>query len=120
MKTRYLGIFLILFTAILISIGQLLLKAGVNKLELSLYGLITNYILIIGVVVYFTSAALFIFALKFGELSLLYPLFATSYIWVSLLSPRFFESDSMNTLKWVGVFIIIMGVMFIGFRGKND
>ena len=120
MKTRTSGILLILFTAILISIGQLLLKAGVHKLELNLFGLLTNYILILGVIVYFTSATLLIFALKFGELSLLYPLFATSYIWVSLLSPRFFESDSMNLLKWIGVFVIIIGVMFIGFRGKND
>ena len=120
MKTKLSAIILILFTAILISIGQILLKLGVNKLNLTFFGLITNFALIAGIIVYFSSAVLFIFALKGGALSVLYPLFATSYVWVSLLSPRFFPTDSMNLFKWVGVGTIILGIIFVGFGRKDD
>ena len=54
-------------------------------------------------------------AFKMGELSVLFPILATGYVWVSLISPFFFSSDSMNLLKWVGVIIILFSVGMLGF-----
>ena len=53
-------------------------------------------------------------SLKHGELSVLYPIYAMNFIWVSIMSPYFFETDSMNEVKWVGVLAIVAGVALIG------
>ena len=56
------------------------------------------------------GALLMVFALKNGELSILYPFLALSYIWVSLLSTKFLPvPEHMNVMKWIGVFIINSG-----------
>ena len=65
------------------------------------------------------GAVLLIIALRNGELSVIYPIIATSYIWVSLLSPRFFSTDFMNATKWGGIFVIIVGVTFVGIGGRG-
>jgi drug/metabolite transporter (DMT)-like permease len=44
---------------------------------------------------------------------------ATSFIWVSILSPIFFPTDSTNSLKWLGIAIIIIGVWFVAKGGKK-
>ncbi len=119
MKTKLWAIFLVLFCTLLTSSAQIFYKLGVKSLSLNLFSLITNYYLIFGLILYFIGAILLILALKNGELSVLYPLVATSYIWVSLLSPRFFATDSMNLMKWIGVFIIISGVSLVGIGGRN-
>jgi undecaprenyl phosphate-alpha-L-ara4N flippase subunit ArnE len=80
---------------------------------------VTNYYLIAGLLIYVFAAALFIFALKRGELTVLYPMYASSYIWVSLLSPVFFPADYMSVMKWLGIFFIISGVTALSVGGKN-
>ena len=60
-----------------------------------------------------------IIAFKGGELSVLYPIIATSYVWVSIASPFFFETDYMTTSKWIGVFVIIGGISLIGWGAKK-
>ena len=110
---------MVLFCTLLTSGAQIFYKLGVKKLSLNFLSLITNYYLIFGLILYFIGAVLLIIALKGGELSVLYPIVATSYIWVSFLSPRFFPTDSMNLMKWVGVFIIVTGVSFVGIGGRN-
>ncbi|PIN68780.1 multidrug transporter [Candidatus Woesearchaeota archaeon CG11_big_fil_rev_8_21_14_0_20_43_8] len=95
------------------SIGAIILKKGSDRIKLNIKALITNYHLILGIVTYVISAAIFILALRIGDLSFVYPLVATSYIWASLFSVRFL-GEKMNKLKWIGIGIIIIGVTFIG------
>ncbi len=116
MKTKKWAILLVIFSTLLTSSGQLFLKQGANALSLDLVGLLTNFSLIIGGILYFAAAVLFIISLKNGELSVLYPLYATSFVWVSLLSVYFLNEPS-GVLKWAGVFTIILGVASIG-RGS--
>ena len=59
-----------------------------------------------------------VIALRGGDLSVLYPLIALSYVWVSILS-QFILHDNMNFLKWAGVVSIIVGVSFIGMGGRK-
>ncbi len=114
MATQRWAIALVLFFTFLTSAAQILYKFAANQLVLTPIGLLTNGYLIGGIVLYVISAILLTIALKGGELSVLYPLIALSYVWVSLISPRLFPTDSMNTLKWVGILFIIGGVGFIG------
>ncbi|RLI85512.1 MAG: hypothetical protein DRO76_05380 [Candidatus Altiarchaeales archaeon] len=114
MKTDKKAIVLVLFSTLLTSVGQIFLKLGSIRLSLDILSQITNYALILGFICYALGAFILIIALRYGELTVLYPLYATSYVWVSLLSPRLFPTDSMNPLKWLGILVIIAGIILIG------
>jgi undecaprenyl phosphate-alpha-L-ara4N flippase subunit ArnE len=55
---------------------------------------------------------MFIYTLKYGRLSILYPVLATSYIWVVLFS-QIFLKEPFPAYKWVGIGLIIISVVII-------
>lgn len=113
-KTKWWAMLLVLACTAFTSVAQALYKEGVNRgLSLDFMALITNYPIILGLLCYGIGAVLLLIALKNGELSVLYPIVALSYIWVSLLAAQFF-GEPMNLYKWMGVASIILGVSFIG------
>ena len=113
MKTPLLSIILVLLGCLIGSFGPLMFKLGADKLVFNLKKLLTNYYLYFGIFFYAVGTVLFIAALRKGELSVLYPLVATSYIWVSFLSIKFL-GEKMNIHKWLGIIFIITGALFIG------
>ena len=115
MKTKPIAFILILLSTLITTSGQILWKFGSNNLP----NIITNWPLIFGFALYGLGATILIFALKNGQLSTLYPIYATSYIWVSLSSVYFFN-EILNTSKIFGIITIIIGVSFIGFGDKSD
>ena len=88
METKTWAIGLAALCALLGSSGQLLFKLGSSSVMLNFGSWVTNVKVITGMMLYGVSAILFIFALKYGSLSVLYPVIATSYIWVALLSNK--------------------------------
>ena len=64
------------------------------------------------------GGTLLIIAFKGGEVSVLYPIIATSYVWVSLLSMKFLD-EKINIFKWIGISIIIAGIILIGYGSKH-
>ena len=117
MRTKPIAIFLILFCTLLTSSGQLLLKIGTNSLQLSLQALLSNWPLILGLVLYGIGAIVMIIALKYGELSILYPFIALSFVWVMILS-IFFLQETVSLWNWAGVAAILVGVSLIGKGGS--
>lgn len=117
-KTKPWAIGLMLLTTLLTSTAQVFYKKGVPALKFDFISLITNYNLLIGLSLYVVGAVLMIIAFKGGELSVLYPIVATSYIWVGIFS-YFIFSESINLLRWIGIFSIFFGVVFIGFGSKD-
>ena len=94
--------------------AQILLKTGANHLaQLTLLNIITNWGLIGGLSLYGISTLLLVLALRDGELSLLYPVIALTYVWVTVLSFVIFH-DRVNPLKLAGVAIIVIGVAVMG------
>ena len=112
-NTKIWAIFLVAFTTLLTSTGQVFFKFGANRLEFNFFSIITNYVLFIGLFIYVIAAVLVVISLKYGELSILYPIISLSYVWVSLLSIFFFH-EPMNLIKWLGIIAILFGVSFIG------
>jgi undecaprenyl phosphate-alpha-L-ara4N flippase subunit ArnE len=110
-------ILLIILCTIFTATGQLLMKLGINSLELSFIGLITNFQLIIGIIVYIIGAAIMIYALKQAELSSLYPFLSLSFIWVAFLSV-FVLKESIFLLQGFGMLAILAGVYTVG-RGAG-
>ena len=93
--------------------GPILLKKASAKKLSDIRSLMANYYLFGGVGLYAIGTIIFIPALKGGDLSILYPFVALTYIWVSFLSVKFL-GEKMNTMKWTGIVMIIIGVSFIG------
>jgi undecaprenyl phosphate-alpha-L-ara4N flippase subunit ArnE len=118
MSTKLWAALLVVFTTFLNSIAQILYKFGAEKLEFNLLSILTNYYIIGGVTLYIIGGVLVILALRHGEVSVLYPIIATGYIWVSLLSVMFL-GETMNVLKWLGIAAIIGGIVLIGFGSKK-
>ena len=78
-----------------------------------LVALLRNYQLVLGYVVQSGNALLLILALREGELSMLYPIIALTYVWVNLLAMYFFH-DGMNVWKAGGIALVIAGVALLG------
>ncbi len=113
MATQLWSILLVILATIVGAMGPILLKKASAKKLSKISTLIKNYELFGGIALYATGTLLFIPALKGGEVSVLYPFVALSYVWVSLLSVRFL-GEKMNKHKWIGISLIILGVSFIG------
>ena len=98
--------------------AQILLKTGANQLvHPTVLGIITNLSLIGGLSLYGVSTVLLVLALRDGELSLLYPVIALTYVWVTMLSFVVFH-DRANPIKLIGIAIIVLGVGVLG-RGPR-
>jgi drug/metabolite transporter (DMT)-like permease len=106
------GISLMLLCTIFTALGQFFLKKGTNLIiPTNLFTLI-NYPLFLGIFLYAAGAFLMIFALKFGELNVLYPIVSLTFIWVTVLSATFLN-ETTSTNKIAGIGAILTGVFFI-------
>ena len=117
MKSNFVGIGIIIICTLLTTVAQLSFKLGSSSIDFSLTSFINPYI-IIGFVSYGLAAVLFIIALKFGELSLLYPIWSLSFVWITLVS-MFFLNESVSIPNWIGITFIIAGISFVGFGARN-
>jgi len=107
------AIAMIIAATVLGAFGSIYLKKGAGRLEFSLKKLLGNRDLIIGFLLYGLSSLFFIVGLKGGELSVLYPLVALSYVWICILSIKLLK-ERMGFWKWLGVVLIVAGVGLIG------
>jgi len=117
MATELWAIGLVISATLIGAFGPILLKKASAKKLSKISSLMKNYHLFGGVSLYAIGTMLFIPALKGGDLSILYPFVALTYIWVSLLSVKFL-GEKMNLIKWGGITLIIVGVSFIGLGSR--
>lgn len=95
------------------SFGAVFLKAGSARLELTLRSLVSNWRLAAGILFFLSSSVFFVYGLRHGELSVLYPLVSLGYIWTLIWSRVFFR-EPITKLKLAGVALILIGVVCIG------
>lgn len=118
-RTQKRAMALMVLCTIFTSLGQILWKMGVNQIDFSNIITYFNIPFLLGFVSYGLGAVLMIIAFRRGELSVLYPIVATSYVWVSLISPRLFPTDFMNAWKWAGVITILVSVSILGWASSR-
>ncbi len=118
MKTKLWAILLMVLCTIFTSSAQILYKMGVDKSSFDIISLMTNWQVIFGMILYGVGAVLVIIALRGGEVTVLYPIITSSYIWVSLASIYFF-GEKMNLFKWIGIFLIVAGIVIITLGQKD-
>jgi len=113
MTTELWAVALVLMGAVFGSFGSLYFKMGSDSLSRNLKELRRNYKLFYGFILYGISSIFYMISLKGGELSVLYPLCSTSYMWIAILSIKFL-GEKMNLYKWLGILVIIFGISLIG------
>ena len=110
---------LVFCCTILGAAAQVLMKTGANRMaNPGLLGMATNLPLMSGYCLYGISTLLLVLALKDGELSLLYPVIALTYVWVTVLSILIFHDD-INPWKLAGIVLIVSGVAVLGKGGRR-
>ena len=111
------SVLLVFFCTILGAAAQLLLKIGMAHFTPNLVDIVTNVPLMLGYTLYGINTLMLVLALKDGELSVLYPIIALTFVWVTLLSYGLLHEEP-NWLKNVGITTIVTGVAVMG-RGRR-
>lgn len=104
---------MILIVSLLSAFGGFYLKLGSKKFKLS-FKILKNKFLIVGVLFNIISLGLYVYVLRFEELSTLFPFIALNYVWVSIISDYFLK-EKISFIKSIGIVFIIIGVSLIGF-----
>lgn len=119
------SIYLVLACTIFAAAAQVLMKFGANHkmpaMNLAdnatwmpfVFALLGNLPLLFGYCMSAGTAFLLILGLRDGELSMLYPIIAMTYVWVNLLSTYFFH-EHLNFWKATGIALVIGGVALLG------
>ena len=102
---------LLVFATLLSALGAFEIKKAANKYNL--FNIWKSKSLYQGLSVYGISTAIYIVILKGEELSVVYPLVSTVYIWTTILSIKYL-GEKMDKWKWLGLIGIFIGVTLIG------
>ena len=112
--------YILIFISIVLGAGaQIAMKmgssqvvtAGLNLLT-QLLKYFTNIPILFGLLLYALSAVVWIFAISRVQLSIAYPMVASGYVLVVLLSYLIFH-EPVSTLRVLGLAIVVVGVIII-------
>jgi len=121
---RQRSLILVSLCTILGAAAQILMKKGADP---SIHGMIptvirifTNLNMFSGYALYGISAILLVLALRKGQLSMLYPVIALTFVWVAILSVIIFH-ETLSLMRIAGITTVVLGVALLGFgdSGKS-
>ncbi len=103
------------FCSMMGAAGQAFFKIGSKTATFNPVDLVRNWHLMLGLASYAAATVIFIFTLKHGKLSTLYPVIAMSYVWVFLISWGWFrEFEEKSPIpNMAGVTLILAGVVLV-------
>jgi len=108
-SNTYLGIVLMLLSALLGSLGQLAWKIGANGIIL---------FIALGFLSYALGVIFMIAGLKYGELSVLYPILSFSYI-MALIFGKYILNEAIPVTKILGIVFLIIGLIILNLKNKE-
>ena len=109
-KNNLRGIVLMVFSALLVSFGQMFWKMFHTD------GL---WALILGLVLYAGGALIMIVAYRYGKLSVLQPMLCLSYVFAVFIAV-FILGEQLTAIKLAGVAVVIFGVVMIAGGDSHD
>jgi drug/metabolite transporter (DMT)-like permease len=113
MKTPLSSMLLVLGASVIGSVAAVFLKAGANHLHRKAESLKkAGFRLSVGIALFLASSVLYVWGLKDGSLTVLYPLVSLGYVW-TLLWSRLFFGEPFNKPKLYGLALVLAGVVFI-------
>ena len=102
-----------LVAALLGAVGQFLYKTGADASDGTTAGYLLNIRLLIGVMCYFAVMVLFVAAFEYGgQIGVLYPIYATTFIWAALISWVAF-GNPITALNVSGMLLLIVSIGMI-------
>ena len=111
MKTPLSSMMLVLAASLIGSVAAVFLKAGADRLKepwQNWAGKLAG-----GIVLFAAWSILYVWGLKDGSLTVLYPMISLGYVW-TLLWSRMFFGEPFNRHKVVGLMLVLLGVFSIG------
>ena len=113
MKTPGLSIALFAIAAVLGAIGQYLYKSGAAQISHSMWS-VFNLRLLGGVLCYAVVMVLFVGAFRRGgELSVLYPVYASTFIWAAVISLAAYGTP-IKPVNLAGMTLLVAGMFLMG------
>jgi drug/metabolite transporter (DMT)-like permease len=105
------------------AVGALLMKIGASQMGAIQLGslqailgfigkMLTNVTVLGGMSMYFLSAALWLYLLTKLDVSVVQPILALTYVVTPILAV-FFIGEDVPLTRWVGIFVIILGVYIV-------
>jgi drug/metabolite transporter (DMT)-like permease len=108
---------LLVFAASVVgSFGAVFLKLGAARLNGNLLSFV-NSRLLLGVALFLGSSVFYVLGIRGGELSVLYPMVSLGYIWTLVWSRLFFH-ETFTPQKFLGLGLVLLGVVFVGLGGS--
>lgn len=115
-EVAFLLILLTIFNSVLMVTGQTLWKLGATGKEIHSLGQLLRLFLspyvIGGLIVYAFASVLWIYILNKGELSYVYPIQSTAFIFALIIGTTIFK-EQLTLSKVIGVLVICLGVVII-------
>lgn len=111
----YLVILLTLIAALFTSFSQMLFKKGLPKKLNNIWEILAtlkNRNIIIGLIGYVVSFSLYLIALSKTQLSIVFPIFASSFIFVTLISSKMLK-ERITLIRVFGIILIFVGITIV-------
>ncbi len=111
---KYLAVFAYLIASLSGALGQFCFKHFSNEINTSSkIGIIFNLTLWIAIFLYFLVMVLFIIGFRLGgELSTLYTVYGTTFIWALILAVVYL-GENISVTNISGIILIILGITFL-------
>lgn len=116
MKTPLASILCFLAAALLGAAGQFLYKTGADAATGGVASFLLNWRILAGVGCYVAVMALFVAAFKQGgEMSVLYPVYASTFIWGALIA-HFAFGTPITPANIGGMALLVAGMFLMGLK----
>lgn len=112
------SVLLVVIATLFFTVAQFLYKVAAESIVYTITGVLFNYWLWIAIFLYGVGTFFFIYGIKNGELSSLYPLISTSFIWVAIIS-YFVFNEAFGVNKFLGIGFIICGAIVLNYKFNN-
>lgn len=114
MQTPFASILMFLMAAVLGAVGQFLYKSGADRAGGSIASYVLNARLMGGVICYVAVMVLFVAAFKKGgSLAVLYPIYATTFIWAALIAYAAYGA-AIRPVNIAGMLFLVLGMYLMG------
>ena len=111
----YVIIGITLIAALLVAYAQYLFKKNIGDFHVQkshFLRLLKNKSMLLGVTLYVISLLIYLVALHYGQLSFVYPTFASSFIFIALIS-KYVLREEMNLKRIAGILLIVLGIIMV-------
>lgn len=118
--TTKLTILLGVACSLLVGASHLIVKAAADRVrQFGWTDLSAGLLLLLSYSLLGIAFVLFLYALRSGALSTLYPVLAARYLWVVALTPVFFATETLNASKIAGAALVAAGVALVAGSGTK-